>query len=218
MSASLKTTNYELGIYAPNDVTSWLTDFNGNMNKIDAQMKENENSVNGVEGDVAALTQRVTTTENAIESLENEYASVLNKITYQTIMLTPSSNSTSIGNLTISVLNLYFINLYANINKTGNKLSVINFNDDTKLVPVALATGNAFNLEIVSTPTPENITGLNSSIASVTMDSTSSLEQYASVVYFNGTNTIIGILLQNNSLTESFTLKTVSLSSLLTSD
>ena len=42
MSASQKTTNYELPVYAPTDVTSWLTDFNGAMNKIDAQMKLNE--------------------------------------------------------------------------------------------------------------------------------------------------------------------------------
>ena len=42
MSASQNTTNYELPVYAPTDVTSWLTDFNGAMNKIDAQMKLNE--------------------------------------------------------------------------------------------------------------------------------------------------------------------------------
>lgn len=42
MSSSQKTTNYELPVYAPTDVTSWLTDFNGAMNKIDAQMKLNE--------------------------------------------------------------------------------------------------------------------------------------------------------------------------------
>lgn len=44
MSASQKTTNYELPVYAPTDVTSWLTDFNGAMNKIDAQMKLNEDA------------------------------------------------------------------------------------------------------------------------------------------------------------------------------
>ncbi len=40
MSATGKTTNYDLAIYQPDDVTSWLTDFNGNMEKIDAALKQ----------------------------------------------------------------------------------------------------------------------------------------------------------------------------------
>lgn len=40
MSASGSTTNYNLPIYAPDDITSWLIDFNGAMEKIDANIYE----------------------------------------------------------------------------------------------------------------------------------------------------------------------------------
>lgn len=40
MSATGSTTHYDLPVYAPNDITSWLTDFNGAMEKIDAAIYE----------------------------------------------------------------------------------------------------------------------------------------------------------------------------------
>lgn len=54
MAASQKTTNFELPVYAPTDVTSWLTDFNGAMNKIDAQMKTNENDATDAMSEAAS--------------------------------------------------------------------------------------------------------------------------------------------------------------------
>ena len=41
MAETSKTTNYDLPIYKPEDITSWTTDFNGAMTKIDTQMKSN---------------------------------------------------------------------------------------------------------------------------------------------------------------------------------
>lgn len=53
MAATSTTTNYDLPIYKPEDITSWTTDFNGAMNKIDAQMKSN--------ADVAGTAQSTAT-------------------------------------------------------------------------------------------------------------------------------------------------------------
>ena len=39
MSATQKTTNYQLPIFVGTDIPSWLTDFNGAMNKIDEAIK-----------------------------------------------------------------------------------------------------------------------------------------------------------------------------------
>lgn len=61
MSASQKTTNYELPVYAPTDVTSWLTDFNGAMNKIDAQMKLNEDDATDAMSKAASAVSTANT-------------------------------------------------------------------------------------------------------------------------------------------------------------
>lgn len=46
MSATNKTTNYELPLFVDNDQPTWLGDFNGAMNKIDATMAQTEVNAN----------------------------------------------------------------------------------------------------------------------------------------------------------------------------
>lgn len=88
MSASQKTTNYKLPVYAPTDVTSWLTDFNGAMNKIDAQMKLNEddatdamskaaNAVSTANSASTTATQAKTLAEQLQAELDTLKAKVL---------------------------------------------------------------------------------------------------------------------------------------------
>lgn len=66
MAGSLKTTNYQLAKYAPDDITSWLTDFNGNMDLIDAGMQANK--------------QAATQAQDAADNLEAEYESLLQTV------------------------------------------------------------------------------------------------------------------------------------------
>ena len=81
MSASLTTTNYGLGKYAPDDTTNWLVDFNGNMDKIDTGMEANERAgaaandkaTNAAAG-VKALTKSVQANTNSIEANEKSIA------------------------------------------------------------------------------------------------------------------------------------------------
>lgn len=63
MAGSLKTTNYNLAKYAPDDITSWLTDFNGNMDLIDAGMQANK--------------QAATQAQDGVDNLDAEYESLL---------------------------------------------------------------------------------------------------------------------------------------------
>lgn len=77
MSASLTTTNYGLGKYAPNDKTNWLVDFNENMDKIDAGMEANKQAAaaadekaTNAEASVSALTETVQGNSDSIEANE----------------------------------------------------------------------------------------------------------------------------------------------------
>lgn len=211
MSASLKTTNYELGIYAPNDVTSWLTDFNGNMNKIDAQMKVNANGVQGNVGNINALTERVSTAENAIEQIENEYASVIEKLGVNKLMFTPSSNVKSGDDTYVPLVNniLGVITgvIIATIEKTGDQLSAITLPGESagSIIPIHNIAGNIFDLETVSSPTRDNITIVGSTINNVVLNSDEeNAAIYPIYAYYNGTNTIIGFILGSNRLVSTY--------------
>lgn len=70
MSASGKTTNYNLGIYVGTDVTDWLGTFNGNMNKIDAQMKVNANDVASAKQTAGEANSTATEASKKADSLE----------------------------------------------------------------------------------------------------------------------------------------------------
>lgn len=70
MSASGKTTNYELGIYVGTDITDWLGTFNGNMNKIDAQMKVNANAAASANQTAGAANSTATATSEKVDTLE----------------------------------------------------------------------------------------------------------------------------------------------------
>ena len=65
MPASQKTPNYQLPIYAEEDVTSYLQDFNPAMQKIDAQMKANADAAAAAQSDADNLDTRVTALEDA---------------------------------------------------------------------------------------------------------------------------------------------------------
>lgn len=83
MAASQKTTNYELPVYAPTDVTSWLTDFNGAMNKIDAQMKLNEDDATDAMSKAAnavSTANAASTTATQAKTLAEQLQAELNAL------------------------------------------------------------------------------------------------------------------------------------------
>lgn len=76
MATSLQTANYGFGKYAPNDVTSYLTDYNGAMDKIDGSIKGVSDVANEAKatGDsnlntIASLSEELTATNKNVENL-----------------------------------------------------------------------------------------------------------------------------------------------------
>jgi hypothetical protein len=70
MSASGKTKNYNLGIYVGTDVTDWLGTFNGNMNKIDAQMKVNANEAASAKQTAGVANSTATAASEKVDTLK----------------------------------------------------------------------------------------------------------------------------------------------------
>ena len=70
MAGSLKTAFYNLVKYAANDITSWLTDFNGNMDKIDRALNQNKTAVE--------------TAQDSVDNLESEYDTMVQTLAQHT--------------------------------------------------------------------------------------------------------------------------------------
>ena len=74
-----QTDNYELTQFASSDKPAWLTDYNGDMRKIDAQMKENADAIAQNAEDIAhddseidALKERMTAAEADIDTAQED--------------------------------------------------------------------------------------------------------------------------------------------------
>lgn len=76
MSATNKTTNYELPIFIATDVPSWLTDFNEAMNKIDDSVKSASETGGVPTSTFNALVARVTTLETKVPALETKVSAL----------------------------------------------------------------------------------------------------------------------------------------------
>lgn len=111
MAGSLKTTFFNLVKYAANDVTSWLTDFNGNMDKIDAAMNQNKTAAQ--------------TAQDAVDNLEAEYESLLTVVNGHTTSIDANekaiaANAASIVELGDKVNEISIGDLFSFTASSGN--------------------------------------------------------------------------------------------------
>lgn len=123
MSASQKTPNYNLPLFAPEDITDWLTDFNGAMSMIDGDLHglsssitktqitsgELDTRVGALEGEyntlnsqvtnnstsLSQIIQRTTTNEEAIQNLETEYSNLSGEVAQNEANITSQQNTLS---------------------------------------------------------------------------------------------------------------------------
>ena len=64
MTASKHTANYNLSQFAGTDRPTWLGDYNGDMTKIDAQLKRNADAIASTEGGLATVSHTSELTGN----------------------------------------------------------------------------------------------------------------------------------------------------------
>lgn len=81
MAASLATQYYQLGKYAPNDLTDYLTTYNGTMDKIDAGIHAAQDAADAAQAqadanlnNIGALSQNLTAANKNIENLSKAQA------------------------------------------------------------------------------------------------------------------------------------------------
>lgn len=97
MTASLKTTNYELPIYAEADAYNILGDQNGAMSKIDTALKENADATTAQGGSITALTTQISNINNTVTTLSATVDTV--KTTADNAAALSGTNEQDIGTL-----------------------------------------------------------------------------------------------------------------------
>lgn len=104
MSSTNKTNNYNLSQYIGTDKPTYLGDYNGDMLKIDTQMKNNANSATDAIAQAGEAVAKATSLEEQVNTVSENVKSLLNNVT--TIKNNVSQNTTDIGNIQKQVLAL----------------------------------------------------------------------------------------------------------------
>lgn len=105
MSSTNKTTNYKLSQYIGTDKPTYLGDYNGDMLKIDTQMKANADSASNAKSAASAAqavadkaSKDVQTLNNSVTANSEDIASLKTKNTQQDVSIQNATNTASSAN------------------------------------------------------------------------------------------------------------------------
>lgn len=105
MSSTNKTTNYKLSQYIGTDKPTYLGDYNGDMLKIDTQMKANADSASNAASSASAATAVAEKASKDVQALNNsvtanseDIASLKTKNTQQDVAIQNATNTASSAN------------------------------------------------------------------------------------------------------------------------
>ena len=80
MASTNKTTNYELSQFLGTDKPAWLSDYNTDMSKIDAGMKDNADGVTAVSGVATANTTAIGSLQSLTTDAKTNLVSAVNEV------------------------------------------------------------------------------------------------------------------------------------------
>ena len=80
MASTNKTTNYELSQFIGTDKPAWLSDYNTDMSKIDAQMKLNADAANAAQGDATSAGTAIGTLANLTTDAKTNVVAAINEV------------------------------------------------------------------------------------------------------------------------------------------
>lgn len=145
MSSTNKTPNYDLSQFVGTDKPTYLGDYNGDMLKIDAQMKANNDAATNAKASAGEAVAKVTQVQNTVKALNTRVGTVETNVTSQgqtvtqltntvnTVVQDNTSNKGNITNLQSELQKNTFTNLPIssangpNVNASYNKfLKILN--------------------------------------------------------------------------------------------
>lgn len=146
MSSTNKTPNYDLSQYVGTDKPTYLGDYNGDMLKIDTQMKENENSATNAISQAGQATAKVTELEGKITGLEGKITGFSDSVSELTDEVDTLKNSVSQNTSDITSINSRLATLEQSATLFRNNIDDIN----NRLNAQWINSGNVINTAIPS--------------------------------------------------------------------
>lgn len=128
MSSTNKTTNYELSQFLGTDKPAWLSDYNTDMSKIDAQMKLNADAATTANGGVTTNATNIGTLANLTTDAKTSAVAAINEVdshadsagtTASSALSASTANATAIQAVK-DYLGMTVFNSY-----TGNQITVV---------------------------------------------------------------------------------------------
>lgn len=95
MASTNKTSNYELSQFLGTDKPAWLSDYNQDMNKIDAQMKVNADTATGADGKADANSTSIGTLANLTTDDKTSVVAAINEVDTNVTTAQNTANSAS---------------------------------------------------------------------------------------------------------------------------
>lgn len=209
MSATNKTTYYELPIFIGTDTPSWLGDWNNSMSKIDTALNDvhteaqnAQNTANSAQSASDANTENLSATNKALETLKKAVQNYDAILDFKLVNCVKQPNNVSNSGASGSVI------LSQNTNKTLNSLRLtVPFNDMTKpvtyqfngqsivLLEMFTIEDNVFNLNQSSLPnTSTSVASTMWLGAGIAYGSSNDLKGSQNVyAWFDGATTHVGI-------------------------
>lgn len=149
MSSTNKTNNYNLSQYIGTDKPTYLGDYNGDMLKIDTQMKNNANSATEAISQAGEAVAKAASLEEEVKTVSKNVASLLNDVS--AIKNNISQNTNDIGSLQKQVLALEgkTTSINAQISDIQNRLNSQWVNSDNIIntaIPSLSVANSLFNV------------------------------------------------------------------------
>lgn len=138
MASTNKTTNYELSQFIGSDKPAWLSDYNQDMGKIDAQMKLNADAATSASGTATSASTAIGDISNLTTTDKTNAVAAINEVktTADTAQSTANSaNTTASGCRTdlnkFNLSNKAFLTPTSNLGVVDSTLTVMQFATDT---------------------------------------------------------------------------------------
>lgn len=194
MSATNKTTYYELPIFIGTDTPSWLGDWNSTMTKLDAAMNDihteaqsAQNTANSAQSATDANTQNLVATNAELKTLKKAVQNYDEILDFKLVNCVKQPNNVLNSGASGSVL------LSQNTNKTLNSLRLsIPFNNMSKPVTYQFSGQSAVLLEMFTVE--DNVFKLNQSSLPNTSSSVASTMWLGAAIGYNSSNELKGAL------------------------
>lgn len=126
MASTNKTTNYELSQFLGTDKPAWLSDYNTDMSKIDAQMKVNADGVTSASGTASAVSTAVGTLANLTTDAKTSVVSAINEVDSHADTAQGTASS-ALGTATSASQGVTDLATYLNINTFNTYSSTSQF-------------------------------------------------------------------------------------------